>query len=179
MVKLEVFGKPDFEQLKDWMSDEEVLTNWAGSLFSFPLTTAALEWYIEDTNKKGISEAFVYKVIELETGQTVGHISLGGISYKNRSGRITRVFISPAVRGKGYCKRIITEMLRLGFEELDLHRISLGVYTQNKSAIRCYEVAGFQSEGIQRDVLYKNGSYWSLLEMSVLETDWALMNSKE
>ena len=42
MVKLEVFGKPDFEQLKDWMSDEEVLTNWAGSLFSFPLTTAAL-----------------------------------------------------------------------------------------------------------------------------------------
>ena len=172
MIKLEAFGRDDFDQLKTWMADEETLTNWAGALFSFPLTTTALEWYIEDTNDPGYSEAFIYKAVEEKSGKVIGHISLGGLSYKNNSGRVTRVFIDPEVRGRGYCKAIVRAILKIGFEELKLHRISLGVYTQNGSAIKCYEAAGFVNEGTQRDVLKAGDTYWSLVEMSVLEHEW-------
>ena len=67
---------------------------------------------------------------------------------------------------------MITEILRIGFDELGFHRISLGVYVHNKAAIKCYEKAGLVSEGIQRDVLKTEDGYWSLQEMSMLQPEW-------
>jgi len=147
--------------------------NWSGALFSFPLTQKSLDWYIEDVNDTAHSDAFVYKVIETTTGVVVGHISLGGISRKNRSGRISRVLVAPAYQGKGYCCEMVKAILKIGFEELQLHRISLGVYDINQSAIRCYQKAGFAIEGTSRDCLLFKGSWWSLMEMSILEDEWA------
>ncbi|MCW3108388.1 MAG: hypothetical protein JWQ09_2894 [Segetibacter sp.] len=181
MVKLEYFDKEDFKQLIEWMNSEHLITNWAGSLFKFPLTEDSLDWYIEDTNDLDKSDAFVYKAVDTKTGKTVGHISLGGISEKNRAARISRVLVgNTAERGKGYCTGMINALLKIGFEELKLHRISLGVYDINKSAIRCYEKCGFVKEGLMRDVLrYQDDTYWSLYEMSILEDEWRELHKKK
>jgi len=173
MVRLEYFTADDFAQLKEWITDEATLMNWSGALFSFPLTQKSLDWYIEDINDTRHSDAFVYKVTEAPRGITIGHISLGGISRKNKSARISRVLVAPAHQGKGYCCEMVKAVLKIGFEELKLHRISLGVYDINKSAIRCYQKAGFVIEGTSRDCLLFNGEWWSLVEMSILEDEWA------
>jgi RimJ/RimL family protein N-acetyltransferase len=175
MIQLEYFTNNDFEQLKGWITDEETLMNWSGALFNFPLTQKSLDWYIEDVNNIAHSDAFVYKVIETATGEVIGHISLGGISRKNRAGRISRVLVAPAHQGKGYCYQMVKQVLKIGFEELHLHRISLGVYDLNKAAIRCYQKAGLVIEGVNRDCLLFNGSWWSLMEMSILEDEWAAL----
>lgn len=174
MIKLEYFEREDFKQLIEWMNSEHLITNWAGSLFKYPLTEDSLDWYIEDTNNLDSSDAFIYKAVDNVSGKTVGHISLGSISDKNRSARISRVLVgSTAERGKGVCTGMIKAILKIGFEELNLHRISLGVYHFNTSAIRCYEKCGFVKEGLMRDVLrYDNSTYWSLIEMSILEDEW-------
>ncbi|MDB5201156.1 MAG: hypothetical protein JWQ27_565 [Ferruginibacter sp.] len=173
MIRLEAFERKDFAQLIGWIHDEKLLMNWSGSLFRFPLTEESLDWYLEDTNINGVSSAFVYKVVDDETSAVVGHISLGGVSWKNRSGRISRVLVGDSsARGKGICQQMIKAILKFGFEELKLHRITLGVYTDNVSAIRCYEKAGMITEGISRDTLYYNGQFWSSAEMSMLEEEW-------
>ena len=173
MIHLEKFRREDFKQLMEWVNTEHLLINWAGSLFRFPLTEDSMEWYIEDSNDLEKSEAFIYKAVDTVTGHTVGHISLGGISKKNKAGRISRVLIADSERGKGFCTKIINAVLKIGFEDLKLHRISLGVYDFNHSAIRCYEKSGFVKEGLMRDVLrYDEETYWSLWEMSILEDEW-------
>lgn len=177
MVKLEYFEKADANQLIEWINTEELLINWAGSLFSFPLTESSMDWYISKTNNLQSSNAFNYKVVDEENGEVVGHISLGGISRKNRSARISRVFISDGHKGKGYCKIMIRAILKIGFEQLNLHRISLGVYDFNSAALKCYQSAGFVIEGTNRDVLMHNGKWWSLVEMSVLEDEWKKLNA--
>jgi len=107
----------------------------------------------------------------------IGHISLGGISRKNRAGRISRVLIGDDKhKGKGYCVEMIKAVLKIGFEELGLHRISLGVYNSNLSALKCYQAAGFIIEGTMRDVVLNNGKWWSLIEMGILEDEWKLRN---
>lgn len=181
MVKLEHFSESDFKQLIGWMNSEHLMTNWAGSLFKYPLTEESLQWYIEDINDTETSEAFVYKAVDEKTGETVGHVSLGGISKKNRAGRISRVLVgNTAERGKGYCTGMINAVLEFGFKELKLHKISLGVYNFNTSAIRCYEKCGFIKEGIMRDVLRQDdGTYWSLVEMSILEDEWRKIHKKK
>ena len=178
MIRLETFDESDFDTLKNWIHSEALLTNWSGSLFRFPLSDESLKWYIEDTNVKNESDAFVFKVLENATDRTVGHISLGGISWKNRSARISRVLINPDDQGKNYCRYMVAAVLRYGFEELQLHRIGLGVYTHNKAAIRCYERAGLIIEGIQKDVMLFEGSYWSMAEMAILEDEWRLLMHK-
>ena len=173
MLVLENFESSDFAQLIEWIKDEELLMNWCGSLFSFPLTEKSLEWYIEDINNINSSLCFIYKAVDTDTRETVGHISLGGISKKNSSGRISRVLIGNTnSRGKGCCQEMIKAVIKIGFEDLKLHRISLGVYDFNTSAIRCYQKAGFTIEGTTRDVLNYKGSWWSLIEMSILEDEW-------
>jgi len=181
MVKLEYFDKEDFKQLMDWIESEHLMTNWAGSLFKYPLTEDSLDWYIEDTNDITKSDAMVYKAVDTKTGETVGHISLGGISKKNRAARISRVLVgSSAQRGRGLCTGMINAVLKIGFEELKLHRISLGVYDFNKAAIRCYEKCGFVKEGLMRDVLrYDDTTYWSLYEMGILEDEWRALHRKK
>lgn len=181
MVKLEYFNKADFQQLIDWVSDEHLQTNWAGSLFSYPLNEDDLNWYIRDTNHDKDPEAFIYKAVDSKSGKTIGHVSLGSISQKNKSARISRVLVgNTAERGRGYCTGMINAILKIGFEEMNLHRISLGVYDFNISAIRCYEKCGFVKEGVMRDVLlYEKDVYWSLVEMSILENEWRKRNKKK
>jgi RimJ/RimL family protein N-acetyltransferase len=172
MIRLEYFERTDFKQLIDWINNEELLINWAGNLFKFPLTVESLDWYLKETNDLKKSNAFVYKAIDAGTGKTVGHVSLGNISKKNRSARISRVFTGDCERGKGICQGMIKSILQVGFEELKLHRISLGVYDINKAAIKCYEKCGLTTEGILRDVLWYKEKFWSIIEMSMLEDEW-------
>lgn len=179
MIVLKYFERSDFDQLTQWIQDDELLMNWAGSLFNYPLTEESLKWYIEDVNEIDSSDAFVYKAVDTNNGNTIGHISLGSISRKNRSGRISRVLVGDTnSRGKGCCRDIVTAALKIGFEDLKLHRISLGVYDFNTAAIRCYQKAGFSIEGTTRDVLLFKGKWWSLVEMSILENEWINQSKK-
>jgi RimJ/RimL family protein N-acetyltransferase len=173
MIKLEFFTPDDFQLLIDWISDEDLLMNWAGTQFRFPLTKEKLDWYIQDTNNFDESGTLVYKAIDANTGLVVGHISLTAINRRNRSARITRVLVgSTAHRGKGLGEQITKALMQIGFEDIGLHRMSLGVYDFNEPAIRCYKKCGFNVDGILRDISRHGDAYWSLMEMSILENEW-------
>lgn len=172
MIKLEAFEPADFQQLINWINSEELLLKWSGSLFSYPLTMHSLAWYIKSTNVVNKSDAFVYKAVDTETGKTVGHISLGGLSWKNKSSRISRVFVDKSTTGKGICQLMTKAALKIGFEELGLHRISLGVYEDNQSALNCYLKCGFIIEGVSRDITWFKDKYYSMIEMGILENEW-------
>ena len=60
-----------------------------------------LEKYIENANNEN-AETLVYKVIDDETGESIGHISLGEIDRKNKSARVGKVLVGDKnTRGKG------------------------------------------------------------------------------
>jgi RimJ/RimL family protein N-acetyltransferase len=147
MIKLEPFTPDDFAQLQAWIDNKPLLHEWSGALFSFPLTEKALHWYIEDANIVGESDLFIYKAVDTKTGLAVGHLSLGNISERDKSGRLTRVLVGDHTqRGRGICTKMIQQVLRIAFTELGLHRISLGVYSFNEAAIRCYLKCGFRKK---------------------------------
>ncbi|MBD2767713.1 GNAT family N-acetyltransferase [Hymenobacter sp. BT664] len=173
MIILEPFTPADFAQLIAWVNDERLMKEWSGSMFSFPLSESALTWYLEDANNMSDPNVFIYKAVDSRTGTTVGHISLGGISERDRSGRITRVLVGNTTeRRRGVCQGMVKALLRIGFEDLKLHRISLGVYDFNLAAINCYLKAGFKQEGVLRDVVRHDEGYWTLIEMAILEDEW-------
>ena len=172
MVELKYFDRTDFKQLIDWIVSPQFLLQWGGSTFSYPLTENQLEKYIENANNDN-SDTLVYKVISKETGDVIGHVSLREIDRINKSARVGKVLVGDKnVRGKGIGKLLMKEILKVAFDELKLHRVSLGVFDFNVSAIACYEKAGFIKEGLLRDSKKNNEEYWNLWEMSILENEW-------
>lgn len=178
MIELKQFTSSDFEQLIDWVDTKEFLFQWGGAnQFDYPLSKSQLSNYIENANRED-SNTFAYKVVHVKSGETIGHISLSRIDRMNRSGRIGRVLIGNRnVRGQGVGQQMIEAVLKIAFEELGLHRVSLGVYDFNASAIACYEKAGFTKEGLLRDAAKVGNEYWDLYEMSILENEWSRKES--
>jgi RimJ/RimL family protein N-acetyltransferase len=173
MIELMFFERSDFDQLIEWSGDEAFLMQWAGWSFQYPLTVEQLEKYIVGSNDIGISDKLIFKAVDTGTGRAVGHLSLGAIERNNRSARIGRVLVgSSAERGKGIGEKLMQAALKIGFEQLHMHRISLGVFDFNESAIRCYEKTGFQREGLHRDAARYRDKYWNMIEMGVLEHEW-------
>lgn len=74
--------------------------------------------------------------------------------------------------GKGYGSDAMRVMLRYAFMELNLHRVSLGVYGFNQRAIRSYEKVGFKHEGAMRSALNRMGRRWDQLLMGILRAEW-------
>ncbi|WP_152657984.1 GNAT family N-acetyltransferase [Oceanobacillus sp. CFH 90083] len=172
MIRLEHFGRQDFEQLISWIDSPEFLMQWAGPHFSYPLDVKQLNQYIKGANEEN-SKVHIYKVILDETNETIGHISLNNIDLKNRSARIGKVLLGDTdIRGKGIGQQMVIELLNIAFDHLSLHRVGLGVFAFNESAIKSYEKVGFVKEGLLRDVRKVGDEYWSLWEMSMLESEW-------
>ncbi|PGS05052.1 GNAT family N-acetyltransferase [Bacillus cereus] len=167
MIKLESFKKSDFKQLINWINSEEFLIQWSGNAFTFPLDEQQLEKYIESAN------TLAFKVVDEETSDVIGHISLGQIDNINKSARIGKVLVgNTKMRGRSIGKHMMKAVLHIAFDELKLHRVTLGVYDFNTSAISCYEKIGFVNEGLLRESKRVGETYWNLWEMSMLEYEW-------
>ncbi|TYR81598.1 GNAT family N-acetyltransferase [Priestia megaterium] len=171
MIGLRPFTKKHFKQLIDWIPSESFMIQWSGSSFTYPLTPRQLKHYIRYANEEGAT-THAFAVVNEQTEEVIGHISLAYIDYYNKTGRIGRVLLKEEERGKGYCYQMFEKTLTFGFEELQLHRISLGVFDFNVKAIQSYERIGFVREGLMRDVKLVDGQYWNIIEMSMLENEW-------
>jgi RimJ/RimL family protein N-acetyltransferase len=73
---------------------------------------------------------------------------------------------------KGYGTAALREVLRIGFEEMGLHRIHLHAFVGNARGIRCYEKAGFQREGVLREARFKRGRWVDVVTMAILRDEW-------
>ncbi len=167
LIKLEPFKRSDFKQLINWIDSEGFLIQWSGNAFTYPLHEQQLEKYIESEN------TLAFKVIDEETKEVIGHISLGQIDNINKSARIGKVLVGDTrMRGRSIGKHMMKAVLHIAFDELKLHRVTLGVYDFNTSAISCYEKIGFVKEGLLRESKKVGETYWNLWEMSMLEYEW-------
>lgn len=172
MIRLEYFTKDDFQQLIDWIPNASFALQWGGPAFTYPLTHEQLENYVEDANHENASTS-IFKVLDAASNEIVGHIALENVNRAHENARVGKVLIGPNTRrGKGYGTHMLLAVLQFAFEELQLHKVTLGVFDFNLAAIACYEKVGFQQEGFLRDASKHGNEYWNLIEMGILENEW-------
>lgn len=171
MIRLENFSSSDFNRFISWIDNESFMYQFAGPVFKFPITETQLIDYISDNNRK------VFRVINQETENVIGHCEISRIDNRNKSARVCRVLVAKkSDRNQGFGTMIINELLKIGFEELGLHRIDLGVFEFNKSAIKCYEKCGFKIEGLLRESFVIDNEFKSIYNMSILRKEWKSKN---
>lgn len=80
---------------------------------------------------------------------------------------------------KGYGTDMMKVCLRYAFEELCVHRVSLGLHEYNPRALRSYEKAGFRLEGRTRKDIRREGQRFDTLWMGILRQEWLTMQDGE
>lgn len=107
-----------------------------------------------------------------DDSRAVGEVVINEVDPDNHSANIRISLFDETDLGKGYGTEAMRLMVAYGFREMDLHRISLGVYDFNPRAVHVYEKIGFVREGVFRDALYWDGEYVNEIRMSILKHEW-------
>ena len=131
---------------------------------------AIKEWLEKDLERR--TDMYWFAVRALEDDRLLGDVTLSVINWGSREA-FTGIAIG--VRefwGKGYGTDAMALLLRYGFLELNLRRISLNVFEFNQRALRSYEKAGFRLEGRQRQFIQREGCRWDILYMGILREEW-------
>lgn len=83
------------------------------------------------------------------------------------SGRIG-LYVSPDFWGQGVGSLLLTGLLDIADNWLDLRRIQLEVFTDNQAAVRLYEKFGFEIEGMARKIAFGEGRWYDEFVMARL-----------
>lgn len=70
--------------------------------------------------------------------------------------------------GRGLGQALMDAVIDVADNWMDIRRLELTVYTDNKRAIALYRRSGFEEEGVLRNYAYRNGEYVDALTMARL-----------
>ena len=165
MIKLVPFDKTDFNQLISWIDSQETLMQFAGPIFTYPLTAQQLIQYLDD--KKRIA----YKVVNELHNQSIGHAEI--YLPNKQMAYLCRIMIGdPVYRGKGFGQQIVNQLLEIAFTQLGVEKTELNVFDWNTNAIKCYEKAGFVINSDKAKKRVVKGQTWTALNMTLTKTQW-------
>ena len=147
-----------------WMNDRAVSDTFDGHRNLTSLSSA----------KKTVQELTGYRffIVLLEGDELIGQISLHNIDHLHRNAFLGIMIGEVEHHGKGYGAEAVRLILDYGFNTLNLHNVMLSVHEDNDAGIACYKKAGFQEAGRRREWFYKNGKYYDVLYMDILENEF-------
>ncbi len=109
-------------------------------------------------------------------GISIGSTFLRDIDYSNNKAEFGIFIGEDEYRGKGLGTQATLQILRYGFEELNLNKIFLRVLNNNTYAVNSYMKSGFQEEGLFKEDVYIKDKYYDVLFMSILKKEWIKVN---
>lgn len=166
-VRLRAIERSDIPTFLRWVNDPEVRR----FLLMFePMSEASEERWFERRLEARDDYLFSFEGSFDGEWRILGNIGLHRVDWKNRSATLGIMLGEKEHWSKGFGTEAVRLMLRFAFGELNLHRVELDVFDFNPRAIRCYEKAGFQHEGVLRESFFRDGSYHDIHRMAVLET---------
>lgn len=137
------------------------------------LSTSQVRALLETTDAGAASRQTLVLERALPNGknQVVGHVTLF-MSNKPREKHCASLAIAvhPAHQGHGFGKQLMQHALDQADNWLNIVRLELDVYSDNKNAIALYQTFGFETEGCRRMASFKNGKYADLHIMARLRS---------
>lgn len=168
---LRPFCKDDLSALHAFQSRPEVTRYLEWEPRSRTDTAKALAEKIEHSTLSEPGESVSIAVELVDTGELIGDLSLYWASAEHGSGEISFIF-HPKHYGKGYAAEATTELLRMGFEELGLHRIFGRCDGRNIASASLMEGLGMRREAHLRENELVKGEWTDKLVYAILVTEW-------
>ena len=168
-VRLRPIERKDLPRFVKWFGDPQV-RRYLG--MALPFSLAQEERWFENLQDRLEKRELVALAIETADGMHIGSISLFDIDWRDRHAELGISIGDSDYWDQGHGTDAVRSMLRLAFDDLNLHRVFLRVHADNARGIRCYEKAGFRKEGTLREAVFREGGYQDMLVMGILTSEY-------
>jgi RimJ/RimL family protein N-acetyltransferase len=176
-VRLRAIERHDLPRFVAWFNDPEVRR---GLNVFQPMSLVEEERWYEDMLEKDPLERQL--AIDVQEGDDWIHIGSCGVAELDMRNRRCQIGISIGARSywnQGLGTDALGVLLRHAFQTLNLNRVALYVFANNRRAIRMYERLGFQEEGRLRQAHYDQGEYEDVIVMGLLRDEWQTRQEEE
>lgn len=168
-VDLVPFNAKYSELYCKWMNDPQVRKFFRGP---FPVILDHWKKRYESQQQDTNREIVRFTIIHKNDNIPIGIIGLNRINWVNQWANAF-IYIGEV---KYWGREIATEATRLllkyGFEELNLNKISGTVAVENIASWKIAEKVGFKLDGILKDEFYNNGRFIDVKKYRYLKKDW-------
>jgi [ribosomal protein S5]-alanine N-acetyltransferase len=111
-------------------------------------------------------------------GRIVGCVGLLDITFAVRAQRVDRAelgyWTAPPAQGQKVAQRASRAVMKWAFEELGLHRITVGVIAENEPSRKVIEALGFRFLARIPEDCYRENRWWDVLRYELLRVEWNL-----
>jgi RimJ/RimL family protein N-acetyltransferase len=168
LVRLRALEPADAERAYQWINDREV-TQFL--MARYPYSMVDEQSFISEAGK-GNSFADLRVAIETKDGVHIGICGLHRARPEDRNAELGIMIGDKSYQSSGYGSDAMRTLIRFAFEQMNLHKVALGVFEFNQRAITVYRKCGFVEEGRFREDYYQDGRYWDVIRMSILRREW-------
>jgi len=149
-----------------WFEDQDVTRfNSHGKLFK------SRAYFAEYVNSLDQDDRVVWAICHVEHGH-IGNVSLQSISLINRTAEFAIILGDRRHWSKGVGRLAGRQLLRHGFDKLNLERIYCGTSATNEGMKALAQSLGMRLEGTRRRHLFLDGTRVDMLEYGVLREEF-------
>lgn len=158
----------DLDAIMTWINDPEVVAHIANirTPVSRDEEAAWLRRTLLSANDR------LYSFEDASTGAYVGQGGIHQIYWPARNGRLA-IIIKKEFQGRGYGKAAMRALMRVGFDDIKLHKLWSIVREDNPKTVHLNcDVLGFRQEGRLIDEYAVDGRYYTMLRLAMMEPEY-------
>ena len=149
------------QEYLNWVNNQEITSGLVTGYF--PQNLDRLNSYLEDTTSR---QVVFLAICDKTTNKHIGNIKLDSIDWVARTAEIGILLGNKNYWGKGIGTEAFQLLTDYGFNGLNLNKIWLTVFSNNKGALKLYQKLGFAEEGVLKKHVFKHGQYLDKIYMS-------------
>lgn len=149
-----------------WLNDEDIYKYLE---VDGDYTLDMLRNYVEDMIKKNIC----FWAIHIKSnGLHIGNIKIDPINQRHGFAEYGIMMGEKSEWNKGYAKEATKSVIKFCFDNLNIRKITLGVVSDNISAVNLYKSLDFNVEGVYKNHGIYMGKYCDILRMALFNPEF-------
>lgn len=134
---LKPYDSSDFRLLESWVTDAELLLQFSGTDFSYPLTEQQIQDYKNTYPDRQLYIGYTLEKLPFAFGEI--------IPQESGTPRLARILVGePSLRGQRLGRYFIELLVEESKRLFKTDTVELFTWEKNYAAIRCYESVGFK-----------------------------------
>jgi len=167
-VTLRALEKEDLEILKEWRNSQHVRK----STREYKLLNMINQknWF-ESIHQSNPPREIMFGILN-KRKKLIGVTGLTYIDWKNRNSEISIYLSTKNWQTKSEAKEVINLILEYGFEELNLHRLYVEIFSLMEENIKLFSKLKFIKEGELREKIWRQNRWWNTIIFSKLASEY-------
>ena len=167
-VTLRALEKEDLPSLKEWRNSLHVRK----STREYKLVNMINQknWF-ESIHQSNPPKDIMFGILN-KRKKLIGVTGLTYIDWKNRNSEISIYFSTNNRQAKHEAKEVINLIMEYGFEELNLNRLYVEIFSLMKENVKLFKKMKFIKPGHLREKIWRQNKWWDTLIFSKLAKEY-------